>query len=74
VMSAQPSPMISVKEARKLLGKEAAQMTDVQVINIIDDMETLCGLFFISGEVQKSSPRQERPDHVHVTNKQKGSK
>lgn len=34
-------PIISVKEARKILGKEAEKMTDNEILKLIDDLDFL---------------------------------
>ena len=36
--------IISVKEARKLMGKEAEKYTDEQVIKIITDLDFIAGM------------------------------
>lgn len=44
----KPSLIISVKEARKLLGSEAKDMTDEQVVQLIQNFTDIVGLFIQS--------------------------
>lgn len=37
-------PIMSIEEARKLLGKEYAHMTDVEVAKLVDDVDFLANL------------------------------
>jgi len=37
-------PIMSVKEARKILGKDAKNMTDDQIITLVDDVDELAKL------------------------------
>jgi len=49
------NPIISVKEARKLLGKEAAKLSDHEIMKLIDSMSRVAGHMLdkaIAGGVQ----------------------
>lgn len=52
-------PIISVKEARKLLGKEAKDMTDEQVIELVDQTHELAK---IALEVAKTKRLDKHDD------------
>jgi hypothetical protein len=39
-------PIVSVKEARKILGVEAEKLTDDQIISIITDLDFIAHLYF----------------------------
>lgn len=48
-------PLISIKEARKLLGKEAKTLSDVEVLEIINDLRFIAKEHLKKKSVNKSN-------------------
>jgi hypothetical protein len=57
-------PIISVKEARKLLGKEAKDMTDEQVAELVEQTDELAKLAL---EVARDKIAREKRDESNTT-------
>lgn len=50
-------PIISVKEARKILGKEAKNMTDQEVAKLIDDLDFLAKYAIQQYKAERDVPK-----------------
>ncbi len=54
--------IISVKEARKLMGKEAEKYTDEQVIKIITDLDFMAGMAISEFKKRNSGNAVDKKD------------
>ncbi len=45
MQSLSTAPIVTIKTARRLLGKEAEQLSDAEIIVLIDKLEQVAGAF-----------------------------
>lgn len=50
-------PVITVKEARRLLGKDAKQLNDVEVMEIVNNLQIFAKEYLRKKSVKKSNNR-----------------
>jgi hypothetical protein len=50
-------PIITVREARRLLGKDSEQLNDVEVMEVVNNLREVAKLYIKSKGVKKSDNR-----------------